>query len=130
MEIKSSIFIYTLGFIAAVEPLALPWILLGSFLFGLIGGTASARMQKVSNVPDIMTHAVSMAMFGCSVSMVGYWYFAEKDPNAGYMLVGFAGLCALVGTPLFQPLGKLATSVIEAIAEAIIEGIKRMTGKQ
>lgn len=127
-DIKSVVYVTTIAIIAAIEPLALPWILVGSFVVGLLGGAMSAMMQKIPTSTEVATHAMSMALFGCSTSMIGYWYFADKDPFSGYLLIGLSGLCALVGVSIFQPLSKLVTSLIESLSEWILATIKRLIG--
>ena len=118
-----------IGIIAATEPLALPWVLAGSLLFGGVGGWAAAKRNGAITGDEIATQSISMALFGSSVSMVGWWYF-NNDDLAGYLLVGFAGLAGLVGSVVFTPLTTLATAVLEGLSEALVAMINRALDKK
>lgn len=101
----------------------MPWVLLLSAIFGAVGGWASARRNGIRDVDDMLTHSVSMALFGASLAMAGYWYFAGES-SSGYLLIGISGFCGLVGLPIFEPLSELATEVISAIRNWIVKRLE------
>jgi hypothetical protein len=118
-------FLFCVIVVAVVEPLAIPYVLLGSAAASAIGGAASARLSGIRDIEEIATHSVSMSLFGVSIAMISYW---SIDPlsKTGYPVIGIAGLCGLIGISIFEPLTRLVTTTIESLTEATIKWIQRI----
>jgi hypothetical protein len=119
-------FLLCLIFVAVVEPLAIPYVLLWSAIASAIGGAASARLSGIRDIEEIATHSISMSLFGVSIAMISYWNL-ETASKTGYPLIGIAGLCGLIGISIFEPLTRLVTATMDSITEGIIRWIKRIT---
>lgn len=104
-------------------------MLCGSAIFGGLGGWASAKSNGQESIDDRINHVISMAVFGCSVSMVGFWWF-ENDAGVGGLMVGVSGICGLIGNSIFEPVKALVEKLIGAISpDWIFKAVRKLASE-
>jgi hypothetical protein len=52
------------------------------------------------------------------LSMIAVWYVEKLNPTTGYAIIGFCGLCGLIGVPLIDPLAGMIQEIIQRLIYA------------
>lgn len=93
------------------------------FIFGCSGalaafaGIAAAVRMAVKadkwSWSNVLSHALNMGCLGMFLSMLAVWYVQKLEPATGYAIIGFCGLCGLIGVPLIDPMAGMVQEVIQ-----------------
>lgn len=98
-----------------------------SGVFAAIAGIAAAIRMAVKvdkwSTFNIISHALNMGCLGMFLSMLAVWYVEKLNPATGYAIIGFCGLCGLIGVPLIDPLAGMIQEIIKRLVYAF-GGIK------
>lgn len=98
-----------------------------SGVFAAIAGIAAAVRMSVKADKwswfNILSHALNMGCLGMFLSMLAVWYVEKLEPATGYAIIGFCGLCGLIGVPLIDPLAGMIQEIIKRFIYAF-GGIK------
>jgi len=98
-----------------------------SGVFAAIAGIAAAVRMSVKADKwswfNILSHALNMGCLGMCLSMLAVWYIEKLEPATGYAIIGFCGLCGLIGVPLIDPLAGMIQEIIKRFIYAF-GGIK------
>lgn len=93
-----------------------------SGVFAAVAGVAAAVRMSVKvdkwSVYNIISHALNMGCLGMFLSMLAVWYVEKLEPTTGYAIIGFCGLCGLVGVPLIDPIAGMVQEIIQRLIYA------------
>lgn len=93
-----------------------------SGVFAAIAGIAAAVRMAVKADKwswfNILSHALNMGCLGMFLSMLAVWYVEKLEPATGYAIIGFCGLCGLIGVPLIDPLAGMIQEIIQRLIYA------------
>lgn len=93
-----------------------------SGIFAALAGIAAAVRMAVKvdkwSTFNIVSHALNMGCLGMFLSMIAVWYVEKLNPATGYAIIGFCGLCGLIGVPLIDPLAGMIQEIIQRLIYA------------